>query len=218
MRPLSLSELRKQAGRFVQTISKEHHSELYGVTDGKAVGTYIEKLFKSHLSDNFELSKGSAAKGIDLVDPELNTDIKFTKYTQPQSSSPYKSASQKVYGLGHNLLVFVYEKSDIEKTKSSVVVIHNCVFIDANRTADYSLTKIILEILNQDGNSDDIVSLLQEKKLPLNEIECTDLAARIISKPPTQGYLTISNALQWRLQYGRSLKSADKVGGIYNCR
>lgn len=34
-------------------------------------------------------------------------------------------------------------------------------------------------------------------------IEARAIADEILRNPPKQGYLTISNALQWRLQYGR---------------
>ena len=33
-------------------------------------------------------------------------------------------------------------------------------------------------------------------------------------EPPTQGYLTVSNALQWRLQYGRIAALESSVPGI----
>jgi hypothetical protein len=32
--------------------------------------------------------------------------------------------------------------------------------------------------------------------------------------PPALGYLTISNALQWRLQYSRAIEQAGAVKGI----
>ena len=38
--------------------------------------------------------------------------MKVTRITQPQSSCPFKSVRQKIYGLGYSLLVFVYEKVD----------------------------------------------------------------------------------------------------------
>ena len=53
--------------------------------------------------------------GIDA--PELDVDIKVTSIKQPQSSCPFKSARPKRYGLGYNLLVFVYEKSDDHANK-----------------------------------------------------------------------------------------------------
>ena len=67
--------------------------ELYGVTDGKAVGTHIEKGFKAYLEGKYLFEQGNAAKGIDF--PELEIDIKVTSIDQPQSSSPFKSARQK---------------------------------------------------------------------------------------------------------------------------
>jgi len=42
------------------------------------------------------------------------------------------------------------------------------------------------------------------------------LAQEVLSNPPEQGYLTISNALQWRLQYGRVISLKNKVEGVYN--
>ena len=33
---------------------------------------------------------------------------------------------------------------------------------------------------------------------------------------PEQGYLTISNALQWRLQYKRAINLKNEVSGVYN--
>jgi hypothetical protein len=40
------------------------------------------------------------------------------------------------------------------------------------------------------------------------------MAERILKKPPKVGYLTISNALQWRLQYGRIVMLKEEVEGI----
>jgi hypothetical protein len=40
------------------------------------------------------------------------------------------------------------------------------------------------------------------------------LANQILKTPPVQGYLTISNALQWRLQYQRVVTLDKAVQGI----
>ena len=40
------------------------------------------------------------------------------------------------------------------------------------------------------------------------------MAEDILKNPPKIGYLTISNALQWRLQYGRVISLADTVEGV----
>ena len=37
---------------------------------------------------------------------------------------------------------------------------------------------------------------------------------KLLNNPPQIGYLTISNALQWRLQYGRIVNLSEKVEGI----
>ena len=44
--------------------------------------------------------------------PGLFVDIKVTSAKQPQSSARFKSARQKIFGLGYSLLIFVYDKVD----------------------------------------------------------------------------------------------------------
>lgn len=41
-----------------------------------------------------------------------------------------------------------------------------------------------------------------------------NIAEDLLKNPPHVGYLTISNALQWRLQYGRIVSLSKKVNGI----
>lgn len=110
---LTIQDLVREAEIFCDFMSKENHPELLGVTDGKKVGTYVEHRFQRYLSDNYIVTIGSSAKGIDLSGENILTDIKVTSITQPQSSCPFKNARQKIYGLGYNLLVFVYDKRDI---------------------------------------------------------------------------------------------------------
>lgn len=64
------------------------------------------------------------------------------------------------------------------------------------------------------ANIDDIDAFLQERNLPLDEIGRRQLAERILQNPPEQGVLTISNALQWRLQYGRAIRIANETATI----
>ena len=66
------------------------------------------------------------------------------------------------------------------------------------------------------ANKEDIIGFLQDKNVPGDEIVYSDLANEIITSPPDQGYLTISNALQWRLQYSRVIALNNNVEGIVN--
>jgi len=145
---------------------------------------------------------------------DINTDIKVTSIKQPQSSCPFRNARQKIYGLGYNLLLFVYEKNDDHKKKVSNLNFISCSFIDKNRTADYQLTRTIQDMVKNDANSEDIIAYLTDRNLPADEITMNKLAEEILTHPPEQGYLTISNALQWRLQYGRIVELNKKVKGI----
>jgi hypothetical protein len=217
MKPqLTLVGLKRCASDFVRELSKHDIAELYGTTDGKAVGTNVEHRFFKTVDKRFAFKVGSSASGIDF--PDLAVDLKVTSIRQPQSSCPFKSASQKVYGLGYHLLVLVYEKKDNRRNKSARLSFHHAIFIDQKHTADYQTTHGLLEILDRNGNQDDLVAYLEERNLPLDEIGRAQLAQRILSERPLLGYLTVSNALQWRLQYGRAVEIAAKGGnqGIEN--
>ncbi len=202
----------QEAKNFSEIFSAQNHTYLIGVTDGKAVGTYMEHLFQDYLYGKYVMTIGSSALGIDL--PSVNTDIKTTSYIQPQSSCPFKSARQKIFGLGYNLLVFVYNKRDTADT--CTLQITHCTFIEADRTADYTITALIRQMLSIGANKEDIIALLNDKNVPGDDITYNNLADEILANPPKQGYLTISNALQWRLQYKRVISLNNSIGGVVN--
>ena len=144
------------AKAFSAAESSHPELSLFGVTDGKAVGTYLEHKFRAYLVEKkYSFRAGNLASGIDF--PDLGVDMKGTSVRQPQSSCPFKSARQKIFGLGYGLIVFVYDKAD------------------------------------------DLMAFMSERTLPVDEIELKNLAEEIMVNKPHLGYLTISNALQWRL-------------------
>jgi hypothetical protein len=213
MKPkLTIAQLCEEAGIFAKLESRHTEQSLYGVTDGKAIGTYFEHKFRDYLQQKFTYTQGSSAKGIDF--PDLGVDMKVTRITQPQSSCPFRSAKQKIYGLGYSLLVFVYDKIDNPGTQSGTLDILHTIFVDAEHTADFQTTTGILEILQNDGNQDDIAAFLMDRYLPVDDVGANRIAEEIIANPPVVGYLTISNALQWRLQYRRAIDFAGQVDGI----
>lgn len=190
------------------------HSEplLYGITDGKAVGTYLEQKFRFYLKERYEFLAGNSASGIDF--PELLVDVKVTSIKQPQSSCPFKSARQKIFGLGYSLLIFVYSKTDNSINRSATLNILHTIYVSAEKTADFQTTRGIRSILENEGNKDDFMAFMLDRNLPVDDIELSNIADEILRHPPTQGFLTISNALQWRLQYGRVIERADQEEGI----
>ena len=209
---LTLEKLQEEAKIFSELESEHNETSIYGSTDGKAVGTYLEHKFKDFLHQKYDFDSGNSASGIDL--PELEVDIKTTSIFQPQSSCPFNSARQKIFGLGYNLLVFVYKKEDNQQTKTSRLYILHTIFVSKNRTADYQLTTSLNKILENNANKDDIIALFHDKNLPVDDILADSLADEILSHKPEIGYLTISNALQWRLQYSRIIEEAGNVRGI----
>jgi len=213
---LTIEDLKKEAAAFSAAESSHHEPDLYGVTDGKAVGTYLEHKFMVYLNRSYTFDMGNSASGIDF--PGLQVDMKVTSIRQPQSSCPFKSAKQKIFGLGYNLLIFVYEKTDDRKKHTGRLDIQHAIFVDSNRTADYQMTAGILQILDNKGNEDDLVAFMHDKNLPVDDIGARGIAQDILKKRPPQGYLTISNALQWRLQYGRVIEQAGSVDGLFRVR
>ncbi len=211
-KPLTVQLLQKEASSFAAKESKHAEPSLFGVTDGKAVGTYLEHKFQTTLQSRYEYQRGCSAKGIDF--PELEVDIKVTSLRQPQSSCPFKSARQKIYGLGYSLLVFVYDKHDDAATKTCKLDIQHAIFVQKERTADYQTTSGLRRLIENRANRDDVLAFFQERMLPADEMEAESLVDEVLRNPPELGYLTVSNALQWRLQYGRVIEQAGKIGGI----
>ncbi|ELS32390.1 MULTISPECIES: hypothetical protein [Pseudanabaena] len=210
---LTIESLCSEARLF--SYAECQHSEplLYGITDGKAVGTYLEQKFSSYLKERHEFVVGNSASGIDF--PELLVDVKVTSIKQPQSSCPFKSARQKIFGLGYSLLIFVYNKVDDSANRTSALNILHTIYVSAEKTADFQITRGIRSILGNEGNKDDLMAFMLDRNLPVDDIELSNIADEILRHPPIQGFLTISNALQWRLQYGRVIERADQEEGIF---
>jgi len=191
---LTVELLQQEAVKFARTESKWPEPSLFGVTDGKAVGTYLEHKFQAYLQSRYDYARGSSAKGIDF--PELGVDIKVTSVRQPQSSCPFKSARQKIYGLGYSLLVFVYDKKDDPQTQTGLLEIQHTIFVQKERTADHQMTVALRRMIENQANRDDILAYFEDRALFLDEEEAIKLADEVLSNPPEVGYLTISNALQ----------------------
>ena len=212
MPSLTIEALCSEAAIF--SAAESHHPEplLYGITDGKAVGTYLEQKFRLCLKGSYEFVEGNSASGIDF--PELLVDVKVTSIKQPQSSCPFKSARQKIFGLGYSLIIFIYAKADSSTSRTATLSVLNTLFVSSERTADFQMTRGIRSILENEGNTDDLIAFMLDRNLPVDEIEAASIADEILRRPPVQGFLTVSNALQWRLQYGRVMERAGQEEGV----
>ena len=168
MKTMDIEDLKKEAKIFCEFMKLENHSSLIGITDGKAVGTYVEHRFQNYISGKYSVEIGSSAKGIDLPGSGIETDIKVTSIVQPQSSCPFKNARQKIYGLGYNLLIFVYDKKDT--FDSCTLDFKYCTFIDKSRTGDYTITKRLREMIDDGANKEDIMGFLADKNVPGDDI------------------------------------------------
>ncbi len=161
MQKLNIESLQEEAKNFSVFIAKHKESKLFGVTDGKAIGTYLEHKFQKYLQGKYDYTQGNSAKGIDF--PDLQVDMKVTSIRQPQSSCPYKSAKQKIYGLGYSLLILVYEKLDDLVNNTGTLNIKHTIFVEKEQTADFQITTGIKKILENDGNKDDLLGFFKRK-------------------------------------------------------
>ena len=99
--------------------------------------------------------------------------------------------------------------------RTATLDIQHIIFVNQAQTGDFQTTKGLQEILDREGNSDDIVAFLQDRLLPVDDIEAQRIADEMIDgRRPATGYLTISNALQWRLQYQRIVALTEDIPGI----
>jgi len=206
MPKLTVKNLYKEAGLFSASQSKFPEKDLYGVTDGKAVGTFLEHKFRNYLKSRYEFEQGNSVS--EIAFPGLLVDIKATDITKPHSFRPFKSARQKIYGLSYSLIVFIYDKTDNVRKKTATLNIWHTLFIEAERTADYQMTRNLRQILENEGNREDILAFLEDMRFPIEDIGIINLAGEIISDPPAQGFLSTSIALQRRLRYSHAIQRA----------
>jgi hypothetical protein len=103
---------------------------------------------------------------------------------------------------------------DNNENKTGRLNIKHTIFVESLRTGDFQMTSGLKKLLDNQGNLDDIIAYFEERFLPTDDIQARMLAEEVLSNPPEIGYLTISNALQWRLQYSRVIQEAGNVSGI----
>lgn len=103
---------------------------------------------------------------------------------------------------------------DDTESQTAQLQMQHVVFIEQGYTADFQTTTSIRQILESGGNQDDLVAFMYDRYLPVDDIQAQRLAEEILQNPPQIGYLTISNALQWRLQYRRAIDKAGDVTGV----
>jgi hypothetical protein len=138
----------------------------------------LEHKFKLYLKERYEFLEGNSASGIDF--PGLLVDVKVTSIRQPQSSCPFKSARQKIFGLGYSLIIFVYDKADNSTNRTATLKILYTIYVSAERTADFQMTRGIRNILENEGNKDDLIAFMLDRNLPVDEMEAANIADKIL--------------------------------------
>jgi hypothetical protein len=78
---LTVQKLCKEAADFAAIESTYPEPSLYGVTDGKAVGTYLEHKFRAYLEAGYRFAPCNSAQGVDF--PDIEVDLKVTAIRQP---------------------------------------------------------------------------------------------------------------------------------------
>ena len=107
-------------------------------TDGKSLGTYIEKLVKAEISRILNVPiTGSSAVGVDI--PELSLNTKATSDRQPQSSEPFDSPYDRVLGAKFDILVCIYNGKEFFTAESAPLRILTAQYLEQTEIADSTL-------------------------------------------------------------------------------
>jgi hypothetical protein len=92
---LTIKLLCREENFFAESEPNHREPAIFGVTDGKAVGTYLEHKFQAYLHDKYVHEEGSFASDIDFS--KLGVDIKVTSIKQPMPVAK-KSKKKAEYG------------------------------------------------------------------------------------------------------------------------
>ncbi len=76
-------------------------------------------------------------------------------------------------------MVFVYDKIDNTKSETTTLNFVSCSFVSEERTADYTTTFRLREMIKDGANEEDIVSYLNDKNIPADEITLSNIAKQI---------------------------------------
>ena len=107
---LTIDKLKAEAKAFCIAESKIQNKSLFGVTDGKAVGTHIEHKFQEQLNSKYKTTIGSSANGIDLPSDDILTDIKVTSIKQHNHLVRLKMLNKRFLDLGTTYLFLFMTK------------------------------------------------------------------------------------------------------------
>lgn len=186
---LTIERMAASAKAFCAQYGGVPQETLYGVTDGKAAGTFAGRLFEDCLSQRHDMASGNSAGGLGL--PSANTGIEAASPAQPQSGCPCRDGKQKIYGLGCSLAVSVYGKNDGHTDKAGALDYCACSLVDSQRAADCQTAAGIRNIIANNGNEDDVFAFWVERNIPAGEASLMNMAKELLRTPPPVGCLTI---------------------------
>lgn len=167
-------------------------------TDGKSLGTCIEKLLKAEISRQLGVPlTGSAAAGVDI--PELLLNTKATSDKQPQSSEPFDSPYERVLGAKFDILACVYNgKEFLQLQTATSLQITAAMYYERTEVADQQLCE-----------SARLLRELIQKKIVDEQLGRRALRAIVYAKKSSSGYKTLRKGFQ----HGESLVVQRAVEG-----
>ena len=146
-------------------------------------------------------------------------DIKVTSARQPQSSCPFKSARQKIYGLGYSLLVFVFDKQDDHARRTGKLDIQHTLFVQKERTADFQTTSGLRKLIENQANRDEVLAFFEDRYLPFADRESVLLAESVLLNPPELGALGRMERSRWfdyPIECAGRTEGVSYLGGVKN--
>ena len=75
---LTIDQLRAKAAEFAEIESTYPEPSLYGVDNGKSIGTYLEQKFTAHLSSKYELTFRLFLRSQDAVHSQFESEVPYS--------------------------------------------------------------------------------------------------------------------------------------------
>lgn len=185
-------------------------------------GGHIEREFLAYLEKRFHLPAfTSTSPGADL---DIGVTLVWIRTRESLSGTrihdgalPYQDAYQQLFGIGRDMLVFIYQLDrSASLTSGAALAIQHVLYMPREQTGDKRVADRITQILNDERDSeakkDELVQFFAALHPSPNSTQRTELAYRVLSQPPGIGALRY-RWLSWRISVSEDDMSAFDLLG-----
>lgn len=213
---LTREQLKIEAAAFAKAHARHSEPALLGL-DYPVVEPYYLHRFKTKLAKRYQLPEAKPDDEImfpDITFPDIKVDVKFINDLLNDSYHMMLSPTQMFYGMGYDVLLFVYHQQSDFAAGTAWLNIQKAVWAEDYRTADWLSTVSLLKCLSEKSDMETLLSFFESMHFPIHPGEVWKLAEYAPKNPPKQGYASISRAMKSHVRWGKVIREAGKVDGI----